>query len=70
MAVCGRCRNVHTQGLKDQRQCVKHVSLYEAMICDTMKMNKKKEKEEKGGNYFLRGNKCYLAVGHCQGSWS
>ena len=52
MAVCGRCRNAHTQGLKDQRQRVKHVSLYEAMICDTMKMNKKKEKEEKWGNYF------------------
>ena len=27
MAVCGRCKHVNTQSLKDQKQCAKNVSL-------------------------------------------
>ena len=54
MAVCGRCKNVNTQCLKDQRQCAKHVSLYKAIMCNTMKMSKRKEKEERG-DYLIEG---------------
>ena len=62
MAVCGRCKNVNNQSLNNQRQCAKHASLYKAMMCDTMKLNKKMEEEEKGRerkkkreNYFIEG---------------
>ena len=50
MAVCGKCKNVDTQGRKGSRtMCCTCESLSKAMMCDTMKMSKKKERKEKGG---------------------
>ena len=63
MAVCGRCKNLITQSLNNQRQCAKHVSLCTKLWCVTPWTLIRKKKGRKRGDYLIEG---YQLLSNCR----